>query len=379
MAANSGEKAAVARFRWDKEDKVHNLIKCLASYKAVCMYEGKDFNADKPKLYECLREEMAQIYQDEPNYFGPVNITANPFCFKSKDAMNENELLEEKRISQQKKIDKALIRRGYTRVQEKLKEIRQKFSEAVTSGRRSGSGKVILEFYDQLVQIWGGSPATEPLSAGICTHDINSVNVDDQREGQNPTAVFDEYNNDDDDDEDDDELGPAGGTSPCSDEKPEQSASVSSGKRKSSSPIPKLVDDKRKHLERKLSAAQRDQLLLKEAKEDAQLKRDIAEAIRQSNESFSNSIQQMSNSMLQVAQGLTKSIEMMTTAMVAAPQHTPAPFNIHPQYGNFQHVNNYTGSAGFPFDVQYSSGQKFHGSETSASNNKDGQERYHQF
>ena len=69
MAANSGEmgeKAAAARFRWDKEDKVHNRIKCLASYKVVCMYEGKDFNADKPKLYEVLREEMARIYQDEP-------------------------------------------------------------------------------------------------------------------------------------------------------------------------------------------------------------------------------------------------------------------------------------------------------------------------
>ena len=376
MVANSGEigeKAAAAHFRWDKEDKVHNLIKCLASYKVVCMYEGKDFNADKPKLYKVLRKEMARIYQDEPSYFGPVS--ADPFCFKSKDAMNENELLEEKRISQQRKIDKALIKRGYTRVQEKHKEIRQKFSEAVTSVRRSGSGKIILEFYDQLVQIWGGSPATEPLSAGICTQDINSVNVDDQREAQNPAAVFDEY----DDGDDGDELGPAGGTSLCSDEEPEQSASVSNGKRKSSSPIPKLIDDKRKHLERKLSAAQRDQLLLKEAKEDAQLKCDVAEAIRQSNESFSNSIQQMSNSMLQVGQGLAKSIEMMTTAMVAAPQHTPAPFNIHPQYGHFQHVNNFAGSPGFPFDVQHSSGHQFHGSDTSASNNKEhGQERYHQ-
>lgn len=289
--------------------------------------------------------------------------------------MNEHELLEEKRISQQRKIDKALIKRGYTRVQEKLKEIRQKFSEAVTSGRRSGSGKIILEFYDQLVQIWGGSPATEPLSSGICTQDINSVNVDDQREGQNPVAAFDQY----DDGDDDDDLGQACGVPPCSDEEPEQSTSVSSGKRKSSSPIPKLIDDKRKHLERKLSAAQRDQLLLKEAKEDAQLKRDIAEAIRQSNESFSNSIQQMSNSMLQVAQGLSKSVEMMTKAMVAAPQHTPAPFNIHPQYGHFQHVNNYAGSPGIPFDMQHNSGPQFHGSETSDSNSSEyGQKRYHQ-
>ena len=88
MAANSGEKAMAARFRWDKGDKVHNLIKCLASYKVTCIYEGKDFNVDKPKLYECLREEIARIYQDEPSYFEPVNITADPFYVKSKDAMN---------------------------------------------------------------------------------------------------------------------------------------------------------------------------------------------------------------------------------------------------------------------------------------------------
>ena len=247
----------------------------------------------------------------------------------------------------------------------------------MTSGRRSGSGKIILEFYDQLVQIWDGSPGTEPLSSGICTRDINSLNVDDERDGQNPVTSFDEY----DDGDEDVDPGQAFCASPCSGEEPEQSASVSSGKRKSSSPIPKLIDDKRKHLERKLSAAQRDQLLLKEAKEDTQLKRDIAKAIRQPNESFSDSIQQMSNSMLQVAQGLTTSIEMMTKAMV--PQHAPAsasaPFNIHPKYGHFQHVNNYAGSPGFPFDMQHNSGHQFHSSETGNSNNDEhGQERYHQ-
>ena len=36
------------------------------------------------------------------------------------------------------KIDKALIKHEYARMQGKVKEIRQKCSEAVTSGRRSG-------------------------------------------------------------------------------------------------------------------------------------------------------------------------------------------------------------------------------------------------
>ena len=71
------------------------------------------------------------------------------------------------------KIDKELIKKGYTRFQEKLKEIRQNFAIAVTSGSRSGSGKIVLEYFDQLKQIWGGSPSTEPLSSGVGTDDFN--------------------------------------------------------------------------------------------------------------------------------------------------------------------------------------------------------------
>ena len=47
-------------------------------------------------------------------------------------------------------------------------------------------------------------------------------------------------------------------------------------------------------MERQLSAAKRDEVLMNESKEDAQFKRDIAETIRQSNETFAQAIQQMS-------------------------------------------------------------------------------------
>ena len=39
----------------------------------------------------------------------------------------------------------------------------------MTLGTRSGSGKLVLEFYDLVVQIWGGAPATEPVSFGVMT------------------------------------------------------------------------------------------------------------------------------------------------------------------------------------------------------------------
>ena len=65
--------------------------------------------------------------------------------------------------------DKNKVKKGYSRIKEKIKELRQKFSNGVTLGTRSGSGKLVLEFYDLMVQIWGGAPATEPVSFGVMT------------------------------------------------------------------------------------------------------------------------------------------------------------------------------------------------------------------
>ena len=53
------------------------------------------------------------------------------------------------------KSEKALIKKGYSRVMEKIKELRQKSSNAVTMGSRSGSGKLVMEFYDVMVKILG--------------------------------------------------------------------------------------------------------------------------------------------------------------------------------------------------------------------------------
>lgn len=47
------------------------------------------------------------------------------------------------------------------------------------------------------------------------------------------------------------------------------SGDVAPGNKRKANCVPKLIDNKRKHLEKKLSAAQRDGLLIKEAKEDA--------------------------------------------------------------------------------------------------------------
>ena len=225
------------RFRWDNGDKVSNLIRCLGNYKSQMEFDNKDFNADKVKQYESIRASLAKIYESDPLLFGPPCIVSNPKLSKSDNSLNENERKEKSRLQKQQKEDKELIKRGYQRVQEKVKEIRQNFSIAVTSGRRSGSGKVVLEFYDELVQIWGGSPSTKPLSCGKCTEEVNCSSSGDQEQSDLPSDDSPVSSHHDAD------------NSPVTPNSMGDSAAVCR-KRKYANTVPKLIDSKRKHMKR---------------------------------------------------------------------------------------------------------------------------------
>ena len=50
--SNNNTVAASKRFRWDKEQKVENLVRCLANCKAKMEFSNKDFNTDKVQQYE---------------------------------------------------------------------------------------------------------------------------------------------------------------------------------------------------------------------------------------------------------------------------------------------------------------------------------------
>ena len=79
-----GDKAN--RFRWNQGDKVLSLIKYLASYKSTMEYNNIDFNTDKVKQYEAVREAVAKIYAvDNPTFFGPPRITE----LSEEDSQNE--------------------------------------------------------------------------------------------------------------------------------------------------------------------------------------------------------------------------------------------------------------------------------------------------
>lgn len=104
---------------------------------------------------------MAKLHEDDESIFGPVAAFKLPDDFKTRSKE------EQAKAKHRVKESKDMITKGQKRVMEKVKEIRQSFSKAVVSGSRSGSGKLVYEFYDKLITLWGGSAGTEPLSYGV--------------------------------------------------------------------------------------------------------------------------------------------------------------------------------------------------------------------
>ena len=128
---------------------------------------------------------MAEIYEDDISLFGPVNITTYDHTIY--DELNADEV---KHIRALNKVEHEQITKGRNRIVEKVKEIRQSFSRAVTSGTRSGSGKIVYEFYDRLIGIWGGSANTGPLSFGVSGGDINIINNKENEDDEDSGRVI---------------------------------------------------------------------------------------------------------------------------------------------------------------------------------------------
>ena len=108
--------------KWN-DGRFINLIKCLQEFKNCMEFRNCDSNADKVKLYESVRKGQAEIYEDEPDTFGPASVSKNP-C-KDLDDVNEFDLRE---YQVKVKAEKEQIKRGYSRVQERVKNLRQKCS-----------------------------------------------------------------------------------------------------------------------------------------------------------------------------------------------------------------------------------------------------------
>ncbi|XP_057305334.1 uncharacterized protein LOC130642262 [Hydractinia symbiolongicarpus] len=298
---------------------VFNLINCLLDYKAKCEFENIDFDADKPMQYKVIRTELAKLYQNEEEVFGPVEDTSTE--------------LSQENVREMKKM----IARGYQRVLEKIKDLRQGFSKAVISGTRSGCGRLVYEHYDSLKLLWSGSANTEPLPNGIDSADVNQTKSSNEMlsDHDDPTANINSVDSGEyEDPADDDNL-----SFSSSDQSVSKNSCTVTSTPKTTSAVPKLIDNKRKQLERKLSSAQRDTLLLREAKEERSDRKELQEMIKNSNESFTAALNNISQAMLQISETMSHSMQLMAQSF--SQQAGPSSQN-YESYGrrhHFQHIN----------------------------------------
>lgn len=161
---------------WSPE-RVELLLKYLKEYKVTCDFNGKEFEQDLSAMYTEIRRCLAVDFCDE---FGPESPTEPEKPLK--------DMTCEEYQGYKKRLDKkqGLTKKGYDRVKEKIRNVRQDFRAAVNKGTRSGSGRIVQENYELLSEIWGGSPATTSLSFGI---DGGTIGVDDDTSGMNDEGM----------------------------------------------------------------------------------------------------------------------------------------------------------------------------------------------
>ena len=170
-------------------------------------------------------------------------------------------------------IQKDLTVKGMSTIQEKTNQMRLTFSKAVALDLRCGTGKLVFEHYERQVSIWGASANIEPLSFGISSGELDDEDQEftadlDVQDGNNNEHVGNEQ------DESDSEPDVDTGNSL------QASRPTKTGKGKvGSSIVSKLVGIKRKHLERNLTAVERDQLFIKEIKSDPEFRKDLLQLV----------------------------------------------------------------------------------------------------
>ena len=296
------------KWKWTDE-MLKGLLKYIQEFKSLKEFEGVDFEADLIVFYEEIRKVMADNFDD----FGPSKVSESP---KPVQEMSEKELKE---FNDQVKIEKSAIKKGYDRIREKIKVLRQDYRVAVNNGTKSGSGKIIRENWDDLTKIWAGSPATKAIKNGCTTRGINGERTGEIREDEDQELanVFNEMealkeaeswpylqseqqdknnlNNSESDDSD---------------------THASSNKRALPvNPTPKFVDNKRKKLEKQISAKQRDMVLLDAAKKEIELKTTIAHGLLDSNKSINNAMGQMAESINSLGSGPVQGFSMLAQAL----------------------------------------------------------------
>ena len=99
--------------------------------------------------------------------------------------------------------------------------------------------------------------------------------------------------------------------------------------------VPKLIDNKRKSLEKRLSAAQRDQKLIEAAKEDTAMRKDMLECFRDSSRSTAQAMENMSTTLREMSQGMTQAMVSLANAFNRPRQHAQQHATYHAPFSPY--------------------------------------------
>jgi hypothetical protein len=154
-------------------------------------------------------------------------------------------------------------------VKEKIKALRQDYRNAVNTGTRSGSGRIIRDNWEDLAEIWARSPATKAIDNGCTTREINGENLSTVLVETDDEEIFMNSLFEKEDDANSQVQQPELQDVENNSESEESDTTLDSKKRiVPVNSTPKFVDNKRKKLEKQLSAKQRDMVLMHAAKKD---------------------------------------------------------------------------------------------------------------
>ena len=127
---------------WQKDDKIENLTSCMLECKAEMDFDFKDFNADKVKFYEGVRQRLAALYKEDLSFFDPEKTASYPFPGRDDSLLSLEEQVVKEKWEKQKKLDQELIKRDYNCVLEKLGAIALSYPLTRVSVRATVSVKL---------------------------------------------------------------------------------------------------------------------------------------------------------------------------------------------------------------------------------------------
>ena len=292
----SNEKAK-KDFQWT-DDEAELLLSVTYDYKTAKAVDGVDWESIKSKYEDILERFRAELPDQPPSTAEKERIN----CGLAKSLVHTKE-----------DVTKQILTT-------KLKNIRQKYRQAVDSGRRSGHGRVVLLYYELCEKVWGGSPATEQLETGLESTDLmvscdseatpptSNTSTTNSTDYDDPSGSGNLSSSDDDDDDDGSDSKHKNATTPV--------ISPSTIKSRRQSLDKKLGEYKQEKLKRKLPV---DAQLLDCAQEDIKIKRRLVEQMDNMDKQYAESVQSISKNVEKLTESISEGFSFLRMMFVTPP------------------------------------------------------------